>query len=107
MRREKSRWEKTIGGVVFTGRQEVMARAKAIIEDGTLTLTLTLTLAQALTLALALTLTLTIRMREREPWSEPPAPTLAPPRSEPPAPTLPLLAAGLAAALVALPPRAQ
>ena len=59
VRREKSRWEKTIGGVVFTGRQEVMARAKAIIEDGTLTLTLTLTLAQALTLALALTLTLT------------------------------------------------
>ena len=57
MRREKSRWEKTIGGVVFTGRQEVMARAKAIIEDGTLTLTLTLTLAQALTLALTLTLT--------------------------------------------------
>ena len=57
VRREKSRWEKTIGGVVFTGRQEVMARAKAIIEDGTLTLTLTLTLAQALTLALTLTLT--------------------------------------------------
>jgi hypothetical protein len=34
VRREKSRWEKTIGGVVFTGRQEVMARAKAIIEEG-------------------------------------------------------------------------
>merc|ERR1719469_1601009 len=34
VRREKSRWEKAIGGAMYSGRQEVMARAKAIIEEG-------------------------------------------------------------------------